>query len=243
MIWRENLVSRNRPWRDTLNAMIWKQEVSRKRRCALSVVPMADNEIALLDDGDVDGALTLEQLIAMAQIDEREAPKPEVTEGLQKMGEALILMDEIIDAVDDRLKTLKKDREIYARFHLPDAMKKVGLHEFGFKMEDGRQPRIINDTAMFGSLGRAEDQQAAVDWLEENGFEGGVLSSVEKKFTEEEREEAEKFAEESGGTLTRDVKAATLKAFAREALEKGKPVPFETLGLTCVPEAKITKRQ
>ena len=200
------------------------------------------DETSLIDTGDVEGATTVEDLLAMAEIDAEEIKAAADTDGLCEMGKTLALMDDQIDAVEDKLKQLKATRERYQRRDMPDAMTKVGVTEFGWALEDGSRQRIRLDTAIFGSLNKAPDEQKAVDFLEANGFDGGVLSKVVKDFTEEERENAIAFSEEHGGKLDRSVNASTLKAFCKERLAEGKPVPFKDLGLTTVPQAVWSKK-
>lgn len=176
------------------------------------------------------------------------ATPSEARRRLEDLGRQALDKEAEVAAAEEQFKMRKAELEEIMRVHIPNAMTSVGVSEFGFPV-DGGMARLLDDVALFGSLNRASDEDAAVDLLENSGFEGGVQSTLSLDFTQAEREVLDRISAEmarlSGRNpkVERSVNASTLKAFARQALAQDPSFDLAAIGLTPVRQAKFTKRR
>jgi len=101
------------------------------------------------------------------------------------------------------------------------------------KMKDGQSVDI--KPFYTGTITR-EKQEAAFEWLRNNGYDDIIKNQVVVKFGRAEDEKAQKMYTtflEKGFDIDRNVKVEpmTLKGFIREMIESGKELPMETFGV------------
>ena len=101
------------------------------------------------------------------------------------------------------------------------------------KMKDGQSVDI--KPFYTGTITR-EKQEAAFEWLRDNGYDDIIKNQVVVKFGRAEDEKAQKMYAtflEKGFDIDRNVKVEpmTLKGFIREMIESGKELPMETFGV------------
>lgn len=168
---------------------------------------------------------------------------------LVELGLAAWHLDQDIAATELALKSKKKLMMEMQEKIIPAKLTELGLPAFEFETPEGKVARIANSTRILGSLNYAEDQEAAVQYLEESGLKGGVKTIVSIDFVEDEREAAEEFAEGINrnsnarqANITRQITPATLASFARSKLKDDPTWDFAKVGLTAYPFAKFTKR-
>ena len=170
--------------------------------------------------------------------------EPKSTDGLAQLSklatDQLRLESEILQA-EKRLDTQREDLRILSEKTIPELMESLGIKEFstntGLKIKIDEAIRASIPKARFGE---------AIEWLDQNGF----ANLVKRKFVILFGKEEEKWASRFEADLRRrkrqlnvdrveDVHSQTLKAFVREQLEAGKPLPMELFGVFRQQFAKI----
>lgn len=158
---------------------------------------------------------------------------------------ATILVDAAarVEDLKQQLEQAKEDHRRLEQEDLPQLMLEVGLT--AIRLEDGSNLELKPDV----QCGISEARQAqAFGWLEANGFGGLIKPEVRIQFARDEIAEAERVAEETGGTLIRSVHPATLKAFVKEQMTKqgqeGVPtLPMELFGIHPFNKAVLSKKK
>ena len=184
-----------------------------------------------------------------AVLEEDVAAMGQDTRGLQELGEEAWQLDQSIQALDAEVKAKKKALTELLEKKIPEAMTEQALGEFGFTTPDGGRARLETHVKVVGSLRYAPDQEAAVKFLEESGFTGGVKTVVSVDFTEGEREAAETLSESilhiSGREpiVGRELNAQTLMAFARKKLKDEPEWDYSKVGITALPMARFSRRK
>lgn len=187
-------------------------------------------------------------IFEMIEADARAAAELYDGVGLTELGTKALDLEELIADAEAKVKLLKKDLEQIMRYAIPQALTAAGIPEFGFEYNGGTA-RVSRDMKVVGSLRNAPDEEAAVSYLEHEGFIGGVKSTITIDFTEDERDRAEALVgeiEDLAGKyphLSRSVHPQTLAAFARERLKDHPDFDLEKVGLQVIPQAKFTKRR
>ena len=101
------------------------------------------------------------------------------------------------------------------------------------KMKDGQS---VDIKPFYTGTIIKEKQEAAFEWLRDNGYDDIIKNQVVVKFGRAEDEKAQKMYTtflEKGFDIDRNVKVEpmTLKGFIREMIESGKELPMETFGV------------
>jgi septum formation inhibitor MinC len=101
------------------------------------------------------------------------------------------------------------------------------------KMKDGQS---VDIKPFYTGTITKEKQEAAFEWLRDNGYDDIIKNQVVVKFGRAEDEKAQKMYTtflEKGFDIDRNVKVEpmTLKGFIREMIESGKELPMETFGV------------
>jgi hypothetical protein len=113
-------------------------------------------------------------------------------------------------------------------------------------MIGNRKVRLALDHKAYGSLSKAPDIEEAIEYLEANGFEGGVLSTVSVDFRKGEQEEADRLAETitnmtgKNPSMARNLPHSTLQAFVKQAFSNDKNFDVAKVGCSMVRMAKFT---
>jgi hypothetical protein len=161
--------------------------------------------------------------------------------------EAHALVGEI-EALEEKLATSQKALEGLMKGVLPRRMIADGITAIDWKDEDGNEIRLTLEDKVVGSLNYAEDEDAAVAYLEAEGFSGVTKTVLSTEFSEEEREKAYQTLEivqrDIGRQfhIKRTVNPQTLMAFGRARIKENPQFDFKRVGLQYWPQTKFTKR-
>lgn len=143
----------------------------------------------------------------------------------------------------EALSAKLKEREAQARRlvedDIPSLMAELGVQ----KLVLGTGETITVALEVYAQIPK-DSKERAFAWLEENGHGGLIKTEVSVAFGREELNEAKRLAMEIAERgrqvlLDRNVHAGTLKAFLKEQLAAGAPVPLEIFGARSVNMAKI----
>jgi len=187
-------------------------------------------------------------MIDMEQMADDAAPAEGTAAGLNDLGLLALEIEGRIKDLNDALSAEKKDLDKVMMRLIPEMMNELAIDEYGFDTPDGGRARLTLGTKVVGSLRNAPDEGAAVRYLEETAFEGGVKTVVSVDFTEAERDAASALMadviELSGKhpTMGRSIAPSTLAAFGRTKLAEDSTWNFEMVGLKAFATSKFTKR-
>jgi len=171
------------------------------------------------------------------------------TDILRELGKKAFLLDAAISELTADAAARKKALTTLLEKEIPEAMTEAGLGEFGFETPEGGNARMTAGVKVVGSLSKAPDQEAAIRYLEETGFEGVVKTALTVDLTEEERGKMEDMMSAIKGATNkyphaeRKLSPATLAAFGRQKIAEDPTWDFEKVGLTAIRAAKFTKRK
>lgn len=145
-----------------------------------------------------------------------------------------------IEALEAEIAVQRADYMRVEREDLPELMREVGLSHL--TLTNGIEVVVTEEvTATITEERRA----AAHAWLREHNFGGLIKTVVSVPFGRGEEQEARRLAEMIHDDLHHDanvdekVHPQTLKAFVREQVEGGKPLPFDLFGVHPFSRAKI----
>jgi hypothetical protein len=167
--------------------------------------------------------------------------------GLTELGQKALEIEEQISVLGGQVTGLKKSLERIMQYAIPEALSVAGIDEFGFATATGNA-RVRMATRVLGTLRSAPDEDAAVAYLEEEGFSGAIKSVLQVDFTEGERDQADAMAQQiqelndKYPTVTRVIHPQTLMAFVRAKLTDDPSFDYEKVGATAVPMSKFTQR-
>lgn len=177
----------------------------------------------------------MNDVLAMAAAD---AAKPEVTEDkLDRIRHFGALQRQIVKAIADLENSLELQKEKLRRIveqDLPEAMDAVGM--LSFTLDDGAK---ISVKPFYSASISEERKDEAFDWLKENDFDGLIKADVSVKFGKGEFEVAQEFLNFIRGfnqkTIDPEYKESvhwqTLRAFVKEQIEGGHPLPLDLFGV------------
>lgn len=164
---------------------------------------------------------------------------------MQQLGEISTLAQQLreneqaLAQAEDLVKTLKGRIMKLTEEDLPYAMKSLGLSEL--KLETGEKLTIKDE--VYASIS-AGNKDAALLWLDDNGFGGLIKTNVGVQFSKGEDEKARNFVENLivdgyDASYDRGVHPQTLKAFLKEQLAAGKAVPLDLFGARPISKAVL----
>ena len=165
---------------------------------------------------------------------------------MSKLDQLTILSKMLLDAGDKkeqaelRLKEAKENERRLREEAIPLLMFELELTML--KLNDGTTIETSKD--VFASITQAK-KDAAFKWLEENKFSGLIKTQVEINFPRGDHELAKKwhhFLKESKKLdvdLQESVHPQTLKAFVKEQIQSGNPVPMDLFGVMVVDTTKV----
>jgi len=143
-----------------------------------------------------------------------------------------------IERIEAELAAARADYLRVEREDLPELMREVGLSHL--TLTNGVE--VIVSEEVTASI-TEERRAAAHAWLREHNFGGLIKTLVTVPFGRGEEEDARRLAsriaEEHEVALTETVHPQTLKAFVKEQVEDGKPLPFDLFGVHPFSRAKI----
>lgn len=141
------------------------------------------------------------------------------------------------------LAEVTKARKATEMEELPTLMAEIGPGISEIKLGNGYTVTLSQDVQCGITAARSD---AALAWLRNNDFGGLIKTTVTAEFGKEEDNEALALyadLESHYGAVTKKqgVHASTLKAFVKEQLEKGAPLPMDLFGVHPFNIAKVTK--
>lgn len=143
---------------------------------------------------------------------------------------AKLLEKEIAD-LSDSLKEKEDNYRKLTEQTIPEAMAEAGMRKF--VMEDGSS---IDIKPFYGASIPKARQAEAFQWLRDNGFDDIIKNTVSVRFGRKEDELCAKLIQllASQGyspEQSEKIEPQTLKAWAKERIEKGQPVDSELFGI------------
>lgn len=169
---------------------------------------------------------------------EAEASAEQVPEDKLKkiafFGERQRHLKKTIAELENNLTIVKEQLRKVVEQDLPEAMDEVGMTSF--VMDDGSKITV----STFYSASIPEDRKdEAFEWLKENNFDGMIKADVKVQFGKGEFEIAQSFLQFIRGfnekaidpEYKESVHWQTLRAFVREQIEGGAPLPLDMFGV------------
>lgn len=196
-----------------------------RNRGATDTGPFEDNQEKPVND-----------VLAMAAADAaKEEPAPEdKLEKIKFFGEKQRKLTKAIADAENHLSGLKENLRRVMEQDLPEAMDEVNMTKF--VLDDGTTVTVKS----FYSASIPEDRKdEAFQWLKENDFDGLIKADVKVQFGKGEFEVAQSFLNFIRGfnekaidpEYKEQVHWQTLRAFVKEQIEGGKPLPLDMFGV------------
>jgi hypothetical protein len=135
-----------------------------------------------------------------------------------------------IDKMESQLAQLKEKHKNICEKYIPEKMIEIGMDSF-------KTDRMSLEVKRFYSAHIAEDKKdEAFDWLEKTNNDGIIKTMVTVPFGRGELADARKAVKVLQKAkfipcLNRSIHAQTLKAFVKEQMEDGKPLPQDLFGV------------
>lgn len=176
-----------------------------------------------------------------AEYTQEDAPKNEALARLTALVAEAKQKEEQLEEIATSLKTAQESLRTIISVQIPSLMRDLGLDEV--KLASGLKVEIKEDVqAGIPEARRAE----AHKWLEDNNHGGMIKRDITVSFNKDQQEMAAKLMTELSaiyGAVTQKqaVHPSTLKAFVKEELEAGRPIPMDTFGVFRQKVAKFTE--
>lgn len=178
----------------------------------------------------------MDDVLAMAQADaqaEEKIPEDKL-ERIKHFGEKQRKLTKQIADTENALSMLKENLRRVMEQDLPEAMDEVRMTEF--KLDDGTTIKI---KPFYAASIPEERKDEAFDWLKMNDFDGMIKADVKVSFGKGEFEIAQAFVQFVRGfnmkaiepEYKENVHWQTLRAFVKEQIEGGKPLPLDMFGV------------
>lgn len=158
-----------------------------------------------------------------------------------QLAELLLQLRSKVEAIDKQLTAAKAELRRVEQEDLPDLMQELGLEKF--KLTTGETIEVKPEI----DCGISEERRrAAHDWLTANGFGGLIKTEVVAAFDRGEIEAAQRLATEiavntgHAPVVVEKVHPSTLKAFIKEQMAAGHPVPFDLFAVHPYNKVKVT---
>lgn len=170
---------------------------------------------------------------------------------------ALYLAEKAIKRAEAALDAAKEHKRQLEQIELPRLFDEAEAGEFetpdGIKgkrtlIATGSLPKIDPKADLETRLAQKSARDAAVKWLDQNGYGPLIKCTVEAEYDKGDAEKAREVYNRLRGdnsavvSLTEDIHPMTLQSQMRKRIEEGKDVPMELLGISVVSGVKLTKR-
>jgi hypothetical protein len=154
-----------------------------------------------------------------------------------------LALEKRVEDLEFDLAKAQKDLKAISEDSLPATLAEVGMTKL--RMDDGSE---ITVSRYYGASISKAKQEEAFTWLRENGHEDLIKNQLSVSFGRENDTLAQKLRDrlDDEGYDTAQkvwVEPMTLKAFVKEQVESGAPIPTETFGIFIGEKAKITRRK
>lgn len=146
-----------------------------------------------------------------------------------------------VERLKDELAEEKECVRRVAEEDLPEAMAEAGISEL--KLSNGRPLKLEDDCK---AAITAKTHEQAMAWLQANGHGGLIKTEVVARFERGAHEEATELSDEIAQKhdeveMKETVNAATLKAFVKEQMRDGQPIPFDIFNVHPYQKATLGK--
>ena len=193
--------------------------------------------------------------IAEQAVDIKSAPPEEAAAKLTELCKSLVVADDYIEKLEEKLEEAKKKRNTIAGVTIPEYADSIGQDKIG--LPDDNADVLIQSWYKAGipaanpaDVELTERRKKAFNWLVDNNHGDMIKTTIEISFGREEVEQAKKLVDEledRGLTVSSKmgVHWRTLTSFVKEQLEKDEPtpIPMDLLGAQLGRIAKIKKRK
>ena len=151
-------------------------------------------------------------------------------------------LEDQIAASEDHTKTLKEKARELSQIVIPEMMKEMNVTKL--KLKDGASIEVTN---FYSARITPDKQEAAFNWLRENGLGDIIKNDVTVTFGRGEDNKAMAYATLAKGQGYEPVQkigvhAQTLKAVVRERTESGQEMPADLFNPFVGNQTKITRR-
>lgn len=165
-------------------------------------------------------------------------------EGLSRVSSLVkkqMTLEKRVADIEEELSRTKEDLRRVQEEELPSALAEHGLKSL--QMEDGS---VVTVDPFYGASIPKDRTVEAFHWLRDNGFGDIVKNTVSASFGRGRDDEAQALLnslEQQGMDVSQKqwVEPMTLKAFAKEQIEKGSALPSDLFGVYVGQKARVRK--
>lgn len=178
----------------------------------------------------------MNDVLAMAQADAaKEEPAPEdKLERIKFFGEKQRKLTKQIAETENNLSMLKENLRRVMEQDLPEAMDEVNMQKF--VLDDGT---AVTVKAFYAASIPEDRKEEAFEWLKEHDFDGMIKADVKVTFGKGEFAIAQSFVNFIRGfnekaidpEYKESIHWQTLRAFVKEQIEGGQPLPLDMFGV------------
>lgn len=159
--------------------------------------------------------------------------------GLAALGKRAKILEKEVADLETVLKERKEQFRKLTEEAIPEALATLGMK--GFVMDDGSQ---ITVKPFYGASIPEARRAEAYQWLRDHGFDDIIKNTVSVRFGRGEDELCARLLNLLGGQgfpaeQAEKIEPATLKAWAKEQVERGNAIPADLFGLFVGQKATI----
>ncbi len=187
----------------------------------------------ILDQMSADSSAVLDQI---DKLDDSKLDK------VSRLANEAARLQEDVERTEEENKNFKKALHKVTDELLPEALEELGIEKLTLK--DGSE--VVVKPIYAASIPKAKKQEA-FEWLREHGDGDIIKNNVTVTFGKGEDQDAQAFmlmCGDQGFTPQQQekVEPMTLKAWLREKVEAGDPVPLDLFGAFISNRAKLTRK-
>lgn len=154
----------------------------------------------------------------------------------------LLSVDASVRELEEALGARKEELARISEVELPNMMGSLGLDRIGLSVGGS----VTIERKIYAGI-TEQNREAAFAWLTESGNDGIIKNEVKLPFGKGQDEEAQKLVEKLTAdgyslTRTRNVHPQTLKAFVKNRIEGGLPIPMDTFSVLIKNVSKIAAK-
>jgi hypothetical protein len=159
------------------------------------------------------------------------SPNDDSLRTVSSLASAIVTQEEIVSQLEATLKQAKQQLLKLTDDELPAAMNEMNLSKFALK--NGSEVTI---KSTYGASIRLDDRDAAFAWLREKGYGDLIKNTVTVSFGKGEDQKAQELISDLASRhLTPEEKTEvhpqTLRAWAKERIEKGDEIDMQLFGV------------
>ena len=159
--------------------------------------------------------------------------------GLAALGKRAKLLEKEVTDLETVLKERKEQYRKLTEESIPEALASLGMK--GFVMDDGSQVTV---KPFYGASIPEARRAEAYQWLRDHGFDDIIKNTVSVRFGRGEDELCARLLNLLGtqgfpAEQAEKIEPATLKAWAKEQVERGNAIPADLFGLFVGQKATI----